>query len=495
MSSGQLLRPDAAVAFNEHPLSNLSLWNLIAWPFQLLTYLSFLYIIGHFIWTGIGILILCLCCLLALVLGIPVAIASLWFDVNAASCLYEASFYHKILFCWVKVDVYLHNTVCYTSQRIPLRCEEEEAISLLEHSNQSRLIDNATVSGISRLVYYMVIVRIGLDLMALPWLQLVFWSATVNAPILARMSASFLRYSTDPTPDPTFVLFGYEWLWDFRPIVNVLGIIVMWLKMSDRRSRRSRSRDRYQSSSEDEDARERRRHREKGSRMWKVVNSDDESNESSSSSTDRRHEKRLAKKEKKHKKDKKHKKHKKSSKAVNQNDYGKYGILKESDFHTKTVSFQAWLGDVKKIPDFSGPKYEAMELFREYMEDYNTATFPHEKYYDIEKYESKKYRKQQLKRSKHKKSSQSIEEIESAHSQKMREKAEAEKRDFELIMKTMDKDKIADMRRQQQLRDQMQMHFKTGNNEEARRLESLLTKKEEKKRDEEFIPDTGRGAF
>lgn len=35
--------------------------------------------------------------------------------------------------------------------------------------------------------------------------------------------------------------------------------------------------------------------------------------------------------------------------------------------------------DVKKIADFNGPKWQLMEYFGEYCEEYNTCTLPHEK--------------------------------------------------------------------------------------------------------------------
>ena len=35
--------------------------------------------------------------------------------------------------------------------------------------------------------------------------------------------------------------------------------------------------------------------------------------------------------------------------------------------------------EVKKIPDFNGPKWELMNYFGEYCEDFNTCTLPNEK--------------------------------------------------------------------------------------------------------------------
>ncbi|CAK4073570.1 unnamed protein product [Aphanomyces euteiches] len=214
----------------------------------------------------------------------------------------------------------------------------------------------------------------------------------------------------------------------------------------------------------------------KSTRMWQVVTSDSEEDRKSSKA---KHSKKSSKKEKK---DKKHKKKKKRSKAVDQNEYGKYGIIRESDFHTKSVSFNVWVREVKKMSDFNGPKWQAMELFREYMEDYNTATMPHEKYYDVEAYEMKKYNKKHSKKRK----SGAVNDEESVRREWQRQKLEEEKKEFDLVMQTMNKEKIQEMRHQQQLRTQMQLYYKSGNVTEARRLEQLLNKVEDKSKKPSF---------
>lgn len=225
--------------------------------------------------------------------------------------------------------------------------------------------------------------------------------------------------------------------------------------------------------------------------------SSSESNSSDGSDDKRSHRKQKRKHSSSRKDKKRHKKNKKkkdkksktsnmrsNKRAVNQDEYGKYGILRESDYHTKSVSFQAWLRDVKNISEFHGPKWEAMELFKEYMEDYNTCTLPHEKYYDIERYEMKQYQKQQSKsHAKHEGASAKAlgmvndEERVRRERQAVREKKEQE--EFRLVMQLMDKEKIDAMREQERLRSQMQMFYKSGNVEEARRLEQLINKVDE----------------
>ncbi|RHY23045.1 hypothetical protein DYB36_012082 [Aphanomyces astaci] len=231
------------------------------------------------------------------------------------------------------------------------------------------------------------------------------------------------------------------------------------------------------------------KHKKKSSSKARRHDSSD-SNDSGSSDSDHRSKKHKSSKkhkEKKAKKDKKSsKKSSKKSNAVNQNEYGKYGILRESDFHLKAVSFNVWLRDIKKINDFNGPKWEAMELFKEYMEDYNTATFPHEKYYDVEKYEMRKHHKKASKDNKRKHDDAPGDE-EAMRRERLRQRIEAGNKDFGLIMQTMSKEKIEGMRNQEKLRTQMQLHYKSGNVTEARRLEVLLNKVDDKQPNMTFL--------
>lgn len=110
------------------------------------------------------------------------------------------------------------------------------------------------------------------------------------------------------------------------------------------------------------------------------------SDSSSSSSEDDRRRRR---EHKKHKKDKKHKKSKKKSKKSKTSvvEWGKYGIIHEADIFTKEAEFQAWLIEVKHANVETLNNVKRKEMFVDFMEDYNTATMPHEKFYDLHKWE------------------------------------------------------------------------------------------------------------
>ena len=74
--------------------------------------------------------------------------------------------------------------------------------------------------------------------------------------------------------------------------------------------------------------------------------------------------------------------------------WGKYGVISEMDLFAKHAEFSAWLTEVKHVAGETLSKLEERELFREYcfvdlffmnryVEDYNTATLPEIRYYDL----------------------------------------------------------------------------------------------------------------
>ncbi|KAJ3093131.1 hypothetical protein HK102_007970 [Quaeritorhiza haematococci] len=156
------------------------------------------------------------------------------------------------------------------------------------------------------------------------------------------------------------------------------------------------------SRSRDKEEKHRKRRRDSSSES----SSDNSSDSSSSSSASDRKKKKKHKKHKKHsdkkdrdkrKKKKDDKKKKKDKKKKQKEDkqkstsltsqWGARGILTQSDMHRKEAEFRAWLMEVKNISPEVVSKQDMREFFSEYAEDYNTATLPHEKYYDIENWE------------------------------------------------------------------------------------------------------------
>jgi hypothetical protein len=73
--------------------------------------------------------------------------------------------------------------------------------------------------------------------------------------------------------------------------------------------------------------------------------------------------------------------------AVVGEQYGRHGLIRETDAYAKRPEFALWATEVKRIDIESLPRFEEKELFRSFMEDYNTATMPHQKYYDLATHE------------------------------------------------------------------------------------------------------------
>jgi hypothetical protein len=164
--------------------------------------------------------------------------------------------------------------------------------------------------------------------------------------------------------------------------------------------------------------------------------------------------------------------------------FGKYGIIHyPSDLHKESIrqSFDHWLAEIKAIPSFTGPKHELLEYFKEYVEDFNTATLPHEKYYNYEKWEMEDYAKKKAEAA----AKASGENVASAHLDEMKhreEMAERAKRkkmeELQLVQHMMTKEKREEMKHQARLRHEMAVAYKTGDEETRRKLQKRLEPEE-----------------
>lgn len=152
------------------------------------------------------------------------------------------------------------------------------------------------------------------------------------------------------------------------------------------RSERRRSRSPRRDDDRRRDDKERRRRR---SRSY----NDSESSYSSDSDYERRRrrrrkeEKRERKERRERHKEKKARKERKKAMLRGEGEYGQFGIIQESDLYRKDSEFRTWLLEERKLNVETVGKSKEKELFRSFMEAFNTATLPHEKYYDLEKYE------------------------------------------------------------------------------------------------------------
>jgi len=229
-----------------------------------------------------------------------------------------------------------------------------------------------------------------------------------------------------------------------------------------------------------------------------------ESKDSKKSKKESKHKK--SKKDKKDKKDKKHKHkkdHKKDKKerkekkdssshksvSINQNEYGKYGIIKEENIFHKQREFEAYMAEVRGVPGvMSEGKREVQQHFRTFMEDYNTATMPHEKYYNYERWEMMEYQRSKLEQQQRALSNSEFDapvtfnDEEIRRKELKRQKEDAENKEFQQLKQKMaqNKDIQGDMRRQAQLSTELQLAFKRGDTTTVKRLERMLAPEEPK---------------
>ncbi|KAF9198836.1 hypothetical protein BGZ49_000230 [Haplosporangium sp. Z 27] len=82
-------------------------------------------------------------------------------------------------------------------------------------------------------------------------------------------------------------------------------------------------------------------------------------------------------------------KSKKEKKSHSSKAYGTYGILTPADMWNKENEFQAWLMEVKKLSPETIPHNKMKDHFIGFMEDYNTVTMPHEKFYNLTQWEDR----------------------------------------------------------------------------------------------------------
>jgi hypothetical protein len=196
----------------------------------------------------------------------------------------------------------------------------------------------------------------------------------------------------------------------------------------------------------------------------------------------RKKEKKRKLKEKEREQEKKKKKKEKVEKRAKgpiTESWGKYGIIKELDMWTRRPEFSAWLAEVKKVNLETLTNREEKDMFKQYMEDYNTATFPSKKYYNIDIYHRRKTTKQRLKGMKdvmNKKTERTeFNDEEQRRQELMAERAKQKETELDKIKRTMMETGMGKaMREQAVLREEMQYHYRLGNTEAAEKIQRRL---------------------
>jgi hypothetical protein len=122
--------------------------------------------------------------------------------------------------------------------------------------------------------------------------------------------------------------------------------------------------------------------------------SDDSGSGRKRSKKDKREKKSKRSKKEKHKskkesRDKKERKAAPALGAISAAQYGKYGIVKETDMWEKQPEFNAWVTETQQRNPETLQKWEERDMFKDFVECHNTATFPHKKFYSLERWHAK----------------------------------------------------------------------------------------------------------
>ncbi|KAK5834195.1 hypothetical protein PVK06_018069 [Gossypium arboreum] len=186
--------------------------------------------------------------------------------------------------------------------------------------------------------------------------------------------------------------------------------------------------------------------------------------------------KRKKRKEKERKAKKKKDKLEKGKKGAVTNSWGKYGIIRETDMWNKRPEFTAWLAEVKQINLESLPNWEEKQLFKDFMEDHNTATFPSKKYYNLDAYYKRQMEKENKKGVKKVlQGERTVFNDEEQRRQEMllaREKQKEE--EVQALKLAMQSGMAQAMKEQTQLREEMAYLYKIGNFEAAAAIQKRL---------------------
>ncbi|XP_059662633.1 uncharacterized protein LOC132308543 [Cornus florida] len=180
-------------------------------------------------------------------------------------------------------------------------------------------------------------------------------------------------------------------------------------------------------------------------------------------------------KKKKKKKDKKREKDKGKKGAVTDS-WGKYGIIRETDMWNKRPEFTAWLAEVKQVNLESLRNLEEKQMFKQFMEDHNTGTFPSKKYYDLDAYHRRKIEKSIKKGFKQvlEKERTVFNDEEQRRQELLQEREKHKEEQVEVLKRSMQSGMAQAMKEQALLREEMALQYKLGNFEAAAAIQRRL---------------------
>uniref|UniRef100_A0A0E0KT47 Uncharacterized protein n=1 Tax=Oryza punctata TaxID=4537 RepID=A0A0E0KT47_ORYPU len=232
-----------------------------------------------------------------------------------------------------------------------------------------------------------------------------------------------------------------------------------------------------------------RRHRRRRSRSESSGSSSESESESESSYSDssaerkdkerrKRKEKEKERERKKKEKKKRRKEEKKNlgKKAAVTNSWGKYGIIREVDMWNKRPEFTAWLSEVKQVNLEALSNWEEKQMFKEFMEDHNTATFPSKKYYDLDAYHRRMMEKEKKKGLKNALGTERtvFNDEEQRRLELLRERERQKEEEVAALKRSMQTGMAQAMKEQARLREEMMYQYRLGNFEAAAAIQKRL---------------------
>lgn len=194
--------------------------------------------------------------------------------------------------------------------------------------------------------------------------------------------------------------------------------------------------------------------------------------------------KKKGKKEKgkKAKKGKTQGKRKQNNLGSSSNQFGKFGIIKVEDFFGKKPEFLLWAMEVKKENTDQMGQMMQRDLFKEFVEDYNTATMPHKKYYNLQSWDNSQTAKRD-KKSRGEAADEARQIALTSFDDELARKEEfkhlqAKKHEQsindEVRKLRANKEKVNEMRHQDHLRVHMDMMNRSGNTDVADKIAKRL---------------------
>ncbi|KAK8940881.1 hypothetical protein KSP39_PZI009864 [Platanthera zijinensis] len=189
----------------------------------------------------------------------------------------------------------------------------------------------------------------------------------------------------------------------------------------------------------------------------------------------REKEERRRKKEKRKEKEKKKNKDRSTKGAVT-NSWGKFGVIKETDMWNKRPEFTAWLAEVRQVNLETLPNWEEKQMFKQFMEDHNTATFPSKKYYGLDAYYRHKMDKALKKGIKNALATErtNFNDEEQRRQELLVERERQKEEKVELLKRSMQSGMAQAMKDQARLREEMAYQYRLGNSEAAAAIQKRL---------------------